>query len=68
MINDFGVDAYFEARRREHEASSDAMAKDWGQIASAVARKMSKRIDVDPLDPSGDECGPRFRSRGDSAA
>ena len=48
MINDFGVDAYFEARRREHEASSDAMAKDWGQIASAVARKMSKRIDVDP--------------------
>ena len=48
MINDFGVDAYFEARRREHEASPDAMAKDWGQIASAVARKMSKRIDVDP--------------------
>ena len=31
MINDFGVDAYGEARRREHEASSDAMAKDWGQ-------------------------------------
>ena len=48
MINDFGVDAYCEARRREHEASSDAMAKDWGQIALAVARKMSKRIDVDP--------------------
>ena len=48
MINDFGVDAYCEARRREHEASSDAIAKDWGQIALAVARKMSKRIDVDP--------------------
>ena len=48
MINDFGVDAYGEARRREHEASSDAMAKDWGQIALAVARKMSKRIGVDP--------------------
>ena len=47
MINDFGVDAYGEARRREHEASSDAMAKDGGQIALAVARKMSKRIDVD---------------------
>lgn len=46
MINDFGVDAYGEARRREHEASSDAMAKDGGQIALAVARKMSKRIDV----------------------
>ena len=48
MINDFGVDAYGEARRREHEASSDAMAKDWGQIALAVVRKMSKRIGVDP--------------------
>jgi hypothetical protein len=48
MISDFGVDAYCEARRREHEASSDAMAQDWGQIALAVARKMSKRIDVDP--------------------
>jgi hypothetical protein len=48
MINDFGVEAYCEARRREHEASSDAMAKDWGQIALVVARKMSKRIDVDP--------------------
>ena len=49
IINDFGVDAYCEARRREHEASSDAIAKDWGQIALAVARKMSKRIDVDPF-------------------
>jgi hypothetical protein len=48
IINDFGVDAYCEARRREHEASSDAIAKDWGQIALAVAHKMSKRIDVDP--------------------
>ena len=48
MISDFGADAYFEARRREHEASSDAIAKDWGQLALAVARKMSKRVDVDP--------------------
>ncbi len=48
MISDFGTDAYFEARRKEHEASSDAIAKDWGQIALAVARKVSKRVDVDP--------------------
>jgi hypothetical protein len=48
MIGDFGADAYFEARRREHEASSDAIAKDWGQIALAVARKVSKRVDVAP--------------------
>lgn len=48
MINDFGGDAYCEARRREDEASSDAIAKDWGQIALSIARKMSQRIDVDP--------------------
>ena len=48
MISDFGADAYFEARRKEHEASSDAIAKDWGQIALVVARKVSKRVDVDP--------------------
>ena len=42
MINDFGVDAYCDARRSEHEASSDAIAKDWGQIALEVARKMSQ--------------------------
>ena len=48
MISDFGADAHFEARRKEHEASSDAIAKDWGQIALVVARKVSKRVDVDP--------------------
>ena len=47
MISDFGADAYFEARRKEDEASSDAIAKDWGQIALAVARKVSKRVDVE---------------------
>jgi hypothetical protein len=41
MISDFGADAYFEARRREHESSSDAIAKDWDQIALAVARRVS---------------------------
>jgi hypothetical protein len=41
----FGADAYFEARRREQESSSDAIAKDWDQIALAVARR---RVDVDP--------------------
>src|ERR1700738_5317351 len=44
MIGDFGADAYFEARRREHESSSDAIAKDWDQIALAVARRVSKRV------------------------
>jgi hypothetical protein len=48
MIRDFGADAYFEARRREHESSSDAIAKDWDQMALAVARRVSKPVDVDP--------------------
>lgn len=48
MISDFGADAYFEARRREHESSSDAIAKDWDQIALAIAGRVSKRVDVDP--------------------
>ena len=48
MISDFGADAYFEARCKEHEASSDEIAKDWGQIALVVARKVSKRLEVDP--------------------
>jgi hypothetical protein len=34
MIRDFGADAYFEARRREHESSSDAIAKDWDQMGA----------------------------------
>src|SRR5208283_101763 len=49
LIRDFGEAAYDEARRREHEASSDAIATDWGFIALAVARLIGSRTDVDPL-------------------
>lgn len=41
LISYFGVEAYCEARRREREASSEAIARDWGRIARAVARKAS---------------------------
>ena len=47
MIGNFGVDAYFEARRREHEASSDAIAKDWSQIALAVGEQTRRRGPLD---------------------
>ncbi len=44
LIRDLGDCAYQEARRREHEASSDAIAEDWGLVAKAVARKTGSRV------------------------
>jgi hypothetical protein len=44
LIRDFGQGAYHEARRREHEASSDAIAEDWALVARAVARQTGSRI------------------------
>jgi hypothetical protein len=34
-----GVAAYSEARRREHEASSDAIAEDWALVALTARRR-----------------------------
>jgi hypothetical protein len=39
LIGDLGALAYDEARRREIEASSDAIARDWHRVAQAIARK-----------------------------
>ena len=36
------------ALRREREASSEEIAKDWAQVAMAVGHKMGKRVDLDP--------------------
>ena len=36
------------ALRREREASSDEIAKDWAQVAMAVGHKMGKRVGLDP--------------------
>lgn len=44
LICELGDCAYQEARRREHEASSDAIAEDWALIAKAVARKTGSRV------------------------
>ncbi len=41
LIADLGAEAYSEARRRAHEASSDALARDWDRVALAVARKLT---------------------------
>lgn len=44
LIRDLGDQAYQEARRREHEASSDAIAEEWALVARAVARQTGSRI------------------------
>ena len=48
LVRELGEAAYSEARRREYEASSDAMADDWSRVASAVARLLGSRIDQAP--------------------
>ena len=44
LIRELGDCAYQEARRREHEASSDAISEDWALVAKAVARKTGSRV------------------------
>lgn len=46
LIDGFGVGAYSEARRRQREASSDAIATDWGRVAMKVARLAGGLIDL----------------------
>jgi hypothetical protein len=47
LIGDFGIAAYSEARRREQEASSDPIARDWALVAAAVAQKTGRSIGPD---------------------
>src|SRR5208337_2649126 len=49
LVRALGEAAYGEARYREHEASSDEIARDWGLVALAVARLIGRRSDVDSL-------------------
>ena len=44
LILDLAATAYSQARRREHEASSDAMAREWNRVALAVARKTGQTV------------------------
>jgi hypothetical protein len=44
LIRDLGDGAYHEARRREHEASSDAIAEHWARVARAAARQTGSRV------------------------
>src|SRR5260370_36416782 len=44
LILDLGATAYSQARRREHEVSYDAMAREWNRVALAVARKAGQTV------------------------
>ena len=63
LIRDLGDLAYQEARRREHEASSDAIAEDWALVAKAIARKTGSRVGLNLIDSTGDEHFLRAGSR-----
>jgi hypothetical protein len=47
LIDEFGIAACSEARRREHEASSNAIALAWSELAPAVAREKASVVDQD---------------------
>jgi hypothetical protein len=47
LIHNLGAGAYSAARRREHEATSEAMARHWRRVALAVARKTARRVGLD---------------------
>ena len=47
LIIGLGVEACAQARQRELEASSDAMAREWNRIAFVIARKTSTRFGLD---------------------
>jgi hypothetical protein len=47
LIRVLGDDAYAEARRREHTASSSPIAREWNLIALAIASHTGKRIGFD---------------------
>jgi hypothetical protein len=47
LICELGVEAHSVARQREHEASSDAMAKYWSRVALAIADMTGKRVGLD---------------------
>jgi hypothetical protein len=44
LLSSSGAEAYWIARRRAEEASSEEMTVDWSGVADAIARKTGKRL------------------------
>ena len=52
LMDQFGDEAYAEARRREREASRDELAGAWRRVALVVARWTPRRIGPDAAPPT----------------
>ena len=46
LMNTVGPQAYWVARRRAEEASSDEMAKGWSGVAAAIERRAAKHASL----------------------
>jgi hypothetical protein len=58
LMNEFGDDAYAEARRREREAQRDETAGVWRRVALVVARWTPRRVGPDAAPPALPEPNP----------
>jgi hypothetical protein len=44
LLSSSGAEAYWIARRRAEEASSEELTEDWRGVADAIARKTGRRL------------------------
>jgi hypothetical protein len=58
LMEEFGDEAYAEARRREGQANGDEMAGVWRRVALVVARWTPRRIGPDAAPPTLPEPSP----------
>src|ERR1700684_1341242 len=58
LMDEFGDEAYSEARRREGQANGDEMAGVWRRVALVVARWTPRRIGLDAAPPTLPEPNP----------
>ena len=65
LISELGIHAYDEARRKESEASSDEIARDWKQVAQLVAARTS--LSMDAAAPNSEPAAAQCRANSESS-
>jgi hypothetical protein len=65
LISELGIHAYDEARRKESEASSDEIARDWNQVAKLIAARTS--LSVDAAAPNSEPAAAQCRANSESS-
>jgi hypothetical protein len=58
LMEEFGDEAYAEARRRESQANGDEMAGVWRRVALVVARWTPRHVELDAAPPTLPEPNP----------